>query len=49
MKYNLAYIMRRAWGLRRTTRHSFRTCLRLAWAEGAKALQTKGLDSIWGH
>ena len=39
MKYNLAHIMRRAWGLRRTTRHSFRTCLRLAWAEakGQKA------------
>ena len=38
MKYNLKAIMGRAWGLYRTTRHSFRTCLRLAWAE-AKGLK----------
>lgn len=33
MKYNLAAIMRRAWALRRMSRQTFPTCLRLAWAE----------------
>lgn len=39
MKYNLVTIMRRAWELRRMSRQTFRTCLRLAWAEakGTKA------------
>lgn len=39
MKYNLTAIMRRAWKLRREGRHSFPTCLKLAWAEakGRKA------------
>lgn len=39
MKYNLVTIMRRAWELRRTSRQTFPTCLRLAWAEakGMKA------------
>ncbi len=39
MKYNLVTIMRRAWELRRMSRQTFPTCLRLAWAEakGTKA------------
>lgn len=31
--YNLVSIMRRAWELRRTYRHTMATALRLAWAE----------------
>ena len=38
MKYNLAAIMRHAWALRRMSRQTFPTCLRLAWAE-AKGLR----------
>lgn len=46
MKYNLVHIMRRAWGLRHTTRYSFRTCLRLAWAEAkGKRVYTFHLES----
>lgn len=33
MKYNLASIMRRAWGLRREKGYTMTTALRLAWME----------------
>lgn len=33
MKYNLRAIMCRAWEIRRGTRHTFVTALKLAWAE----------------
>ena len=33
MKYNLRSIMCRAWDIRRGTRHTFVTALKLAWAE----------------
>lgn len=33
MKYNLSTIMRRAWELRKSSRRTFATCLKLAWAE----------------
>ncbi len=33
MKYNLHKIMSRAWELRKASRHTFTTCLKLAWAE----------------
>lgn len=38
MKYNLSTIMRKAWELYRAARHTFATCLKLAWAE-AKGLK----------